>query len=274
MTTFHKLGVTLENLSNLFSSSTIVQNYMTQIKPVAIIVLTIFILWRIIQIMSGSNKKPVNDVLIEVLIWAIVWNLAFDIGGWVHKIQAMMNEIYKWAGGGVGFFDNLDIWSAKFQELAGDLYAKDKSTFVKAEGILAVILVILSMILLIVVPLVIIAVSSVAVQILIVLAPFMILSIIFPSIKQLFDNWIELFLTNVLIVILISIFQDSLVTKILSFLNLALSKSEDAAVGQIVMTGVNLLMLTTFYTAIILTSVPLAKALTGSFKTMGLGKGI
>jgi type IV secretory pathway VirB6-like protein len=247
---------------------------MTDILPLAKIVLGLFLLWKLAKLMMGSGNESTADVFKEMLVWSIVLALASDTGGWVKQIQTMMNEVYTWAGGGIGFFDNLDIWSGKMQTLAGNLYKKDDSHFVKAAGFLAVMLIIAAMFLIVVTPLIIISLSYIAVQILIILAPFMILSFIFPSIKQLFDNWINLFLKNILIVMLISIIQSALVTNIITFLDASIKDSTTTPLGQIIMTATNVLMLSSFYTVLILASIPIAIALTGSIRSMGLGKGV
>jgi len=92
MGTFETIGNYVTKSTDLFSNTTIVNTYMGQLKPVALIILTLFMLWRTIQIMSGSNQKPVNDTLIELLVWSIVWSLAFNVAGSVITNSNMITS--------------------------------------------------------------------------------------------------------------------------------------------------------------------------------------
>lgn len=275
-TTFSKIGSYVINSTDLFSNTTIIHTYMHDIKPVAIIILTIFILWRLMEILLGSNKKPTSEILIEVLIWSIVWSLAFNVGGWLQDIQKTMNDVYEWVGGGKGFFKDLDTWWDILSTISSEIYTKDSSHFAKIRGGITVLLIGLAMIGLILPSLIIVTISYFTVQILVALSPFMILSYIFPSIKNLFHNWIELFLTNVLILLLISIFKNALLQKILHYLKGTATDAAGTIINEsnMITASINILLMAAFFSILIVSSVPIAKALTRSFNTMGLGKGI
>jgi len=70
MTAFHELGEVFFEKTSLFDS-TLTNGMMEDLRPIAATVLAIFVIWRVIQIMMGSNKNPVVDVAIEVMVWAI-----------------------------------------------------------------------------------------------------------------------------------------------------------------------------------------------------------
>jgi len=268
---FHDKGAMLLDTISLFDS-TVTASYMADLKPIATTVLAIFLIWRLIEHLLGSSTKPIANVMIEVMIWAIVWIFAFNGGGYLNAVQNGMNEAFTWAGGGIGFFDNLDNWAIKLQSASDTIYKMDSDYF-KLQGILAQFIIMLGAFILTVVPFGIIIFTSLGAQILIMLAPFMILSLLFPTVKEMFYNAVGIFVTLLLIVLMISIIQKSLVSKIDHFVDgmtATIAAGGDTSITSI---AINILILCLIYTLLMYASVPIGKAIGGKVHGMGIGKG-
>jgi len=273
--TFADIGDWVTESTSLFSNTTIISIYMLEIKPIALAVLAMFISWRGIEIALGRNTKPISDTLIELIVWSIVWSMAFNLGNWLQEIQQMMNNVYEGVGGGKGFFVKLDDWSDELAKISSVISKKDSTPIVQIKALLTTFIIGLATIIIVIPSLVIITTSYFIVQILIAIAPFMILSYIFPSIRQLYDNWIRLFLTNVLILLLISIFQNALLDKIKSYLAQVLNDANTNVItdSSMIASSISIFIMAVFFSTLISICVPLAKALTGSFQTLTRSKG-
>jgi len=273
--TFADIGDWVTESTSLFSNTTIISIYMLEIKPIALAVLAMFISWRGIEIALGRNTKPISDTLIELIVWSIVWSMAFNLGNWLQEIQQMMNNVYEGVGGGKGFFVKLDVWSDELAKISSVISKKDSTPIVQIKALLTTFIIGLATIIIVIPSLVIITTSYFIVQILIAIAPFMILSYIFPSIRQLYDNWIRLFLTNVLILLLISIFQNALLDKIKSYLAQVLNDANTNVItdSSMIASSISIFIMAVFFSTLISICVPLAKALTGSFQTLTRSKG-
>jgi len=273
--TFADIGDWVTESTSLFSNTTIISIYMLEIKPIALAVLAMFISWRGIEIALGRNTKPISDTLIELIVWSIVWSMAFNLGNWLQEIQQMMNNVYEGVGGGKGFFVKLDDWSNELAKISSVISKKDSTPIVQIKALLTTFIIGLATIIIVIPSLVIITTSYFIVQILIAIAPFMILSYIFPSIRQLYDNWIRLFLTNVLILLLISIFQNALLDKIKSYLAQVLNDANTNVItdSSMIASSISIFIMAVFFSTLISICVPLAKALTGSFQTLTRSKG-
>ena len=273
--TFADIGDWVTQSTSLFSNTTIISIYMLEIKPIALAVLAMFISWRGIEIALGRNTKPISDTLIELIVWSIVWSMAFNLGNWLQEIQQMMNNVYEGVGGGKGFFVKLDDWSNELAKISSVISKKDSTPIVQIKALLTTFIIGLATIIIVIPSLVIITTSYFIVQILIAIAPFMILSYIFPSIRQLYDNWIRLFLTNVLILLLISIFQNALLDKIKSYLAQVLNDANTNVItdSSMIASSISIFIMAVFFSTLISICVPLAKALTGSFQTLTRSKG-
>jgi len=268
---FHDKGVMLLDTISLFDS-TVTASYMADLRPIAATVLAIFLIWRLIEHLLGSSTKPIADVMIEVMIWAIIWIFAFNGGGYLDAVQNGMNEAFTWAGGGIGFFDNLDNWAIKLQSASDTIYKMDSDYF-KLQGILAQFIIMLGAFVLTVVPFGIIIFTSLGAQILVMLAPFMILSLLFPTVKEMFYNAVGIFVTLLLTVLMISIIQKSLVSKIDHFVDGMTASIAAGGDTSITSLAINILILCLIYTLLMYASVPIGKAIGGKVHGMGIGKG-
>lgn len=129
--TFADIGDWVTESTSLFSNTTIISIYMLEIKPIALAVLAMFISWRGIEIALGRNTKPISDTLIELIVWSIVWSMAFNLGNWLQEIQQMMNNVYEGVGGGKGFFVKLDDWSNELAKISSVISKKDSTPIVR-----------------------------------------------------------------------------------------------------------------------------------------------
>ena len=266
---FHDKGTMLLDMISLFDS-TVTASYMADLKPIATTILAIFLIWRLMQHMLGSTTKPIADVMLEVSVWAIIWVFAFNGGGYLDAVQNGMNEVFTWAGGGIGFFDNLDNWSIKLQSASDTIYKMDSDYF-KLQGLLAQSIIMLGAFIMTIVPFAIIIFASIGVQIVIMLAPFMILSLLFPAIKKMFYNGVGVFLTLILTVLIISIIQKSLLSKIDKFVDGVVATIASGGDTSITSIAINVLILCLIYTVLLYASVPIAKALSGMAQGMKIG---
>ena len=272
MTAFHDIGANFFEKTSLFDTAA-ASSMIADLKPVAAAVLAIFLIWRFIEVMIGSTKKPLEDTALEVMIWAIIWGFVFEVH-YLSLVTDAMNEIYKWAGGGIGFFDNLDKWWEKLMKIADTLYAKDDSYVFPAQGVFALFIVGLAALIITGVPLIVVILSSLFMQLLIMIAPFMLLSLIFPAVRKMFYNWVEYYLFVVLTVLFISLIQKTMITKIDGLLNDYVNIATNADKGAIVGDSAILLLICVLFAVIMALAVPLARAISGASKSIGFGSGI
>ena len=267
---FEEKGSLLLDMVNLFDAS-VTTSYMLTLKPIAATVLAIFLFWRVIQIMMGSNTKPIADVLIEVLVWAIVWAFAFNGGGYLDMVQKGMNEVFAWSGGGKGFFRNLDTWYESLVRASEIFYAKDHSEYVKFQGVVAQIIIIFGSIILAIIPFFIIIASNMLMEIIIMLAPFLILSLIFPALKTMFYNGLGLFLRVTLTMLIISIIQKSFQSKINKFVVESAKSASTSSDFTIIGSAILILVMCAIYGGLLYSAVPIAKVISGSISNINIG---
>ena len=102
----------------------------------------------------------------------------------------------------------------------------------------------------------------------------MLLSLIFPSARKMFYNWVDYYLFVVLTVLLISLIQRTMVAKVDEILSVFLAKVTTADQGMIVGSAAIIFLTCLLYAVIMALAVPLARAISGASKSIGFGSGI
>lgn len=269
MAIFSEVGEKILNFNKLVDPS-VATSYLNDLRPIASAVLAIFLIWRVIQIMMGSNKKPVADVVIEVMVWAIIWSFVFN-SSYLNMVQNGINEIYNYFGGGIKFFNNLDTWWENLYKAGEILFEKDDD-YIPFRGALALLIVLIASFILNMIPLFIVLVCSLIINMLVALAPFMLLALIFPSIRKTFYNWVELLLTVFLSVLIISIIQKSLRQIIDTFTSHIITTANASTAGSITGEAFEVLIVCAVFGILFLVTVPIAKSIGGSSHHFGVGK--
>lgn len=269
MALFTNLGNKILDFNKLIDPS-VAASYLNDLRPIATTVLAIFLIWRFIGLMMGSNKKPLSDVALEVMVWAIIWGFVFN-SSYLSMVQNGINEVYTYFGGGITFFNNLDNWWEKLYKAGEILYEKDDD-YIPLRGALALFIVLIASFILNMIPLFIILISALIINLLVALAPFMLLALIFPSIKKTFYNWVEMLLTIFLVVLIISIIQKSLTPIIDKFTDNIIATANASTAGSVTGDALNVLVVCAVYAILFLVSVPIAKTIGGSSHQFGVGK--
>ena len=184
-----------------------------------------------------------------------------------------MNEVFTWAGGGKEFFKNLDIWYENLSTAGSTLYHLDKSKYVPIQGAIAQSIVMVGGVIISAIPFFIIVASSLAIQIVVMLAPFMILSLLFPITKKTFSNWLEQFMQLVFVVLIISLLQKGFNAKIAEFSTDALKIVNNGGKLDVLATSMQMLIMCIIFGGLLYSSVPIARSITGVWHNMGIGKG-
>ena len=269
MALFTNLGNKILDFNKLIDPS-VAASYLNDLRPIAASVLAIFIIWRFIEIMLGNAKKTHSETGIEILVWAIIWGFVFN-SSYLSMVQNGINEVYNYFGGGIKFFNNLDNWWEKLYKAGEILYEKDDD-YIPLRGALALFIVLTASFILNMIPLFIILISSLIINILVALAPFMLLALIFPSIRKTFYNWVEMLLTIFLVVLIISIIQKSLTPIIDKFTSHIIATANASTAGSVTGDALNVLVACGVYAILLLVSVPIAKTIGGSSHHFGVGK--
>ncbi len=163
--------------------------------------LSIMIIVKAYAFLSGKSNELIKDIVYDGIMKLIIIAFALNMGGWLSLVIASMNEIHAWAGGGKSLYAELDNLLEATKELAGIAYEAGNL----ATGIVSSILIYIGFGLGALPALLIIIVTSLTLKILVLLAPFMFFALFYGWLKNVFTQWLSLFITNTLTVLIITI---------------------------------------------------------------------
>ncbi|WP_086235762.1 type IV secretion system protein [Campylobacter devanensis] len=180
-------------------------NILSIAKDLITIGLTISILWTAFQVMLNRNTSPFNEVLWSMFKKAIVLSVVFGSVNWINYASPVAQEAYNLfsQGGGDRFPAMLDK-NLKFLANEFTDSMTEKLTF-GAELIIIPFYIVATFIVFAIVSLITMSfliLTTITSHLLVVVLPFAIISLLYNQTKEIFAQWLKLFISNLLTVLL------------------------------------------------------------------------
>lgn len=180
-------------------------NILSMAKDLITIGLTISILWTAFQVMLNRNTSPFNEVLWSMFKKAIVLSVVFGSVNWINYASPVAQEAYNLfsQGGGDRFPAMLDQ-NLKFLANEFTDSMTEKLTF-GAELIIIPFYIVATFIVFAIVSLITMSfliLTTITSHLLVVVLPFAIISLLYNQTKEIFAQWLKLFISNLLTVLL------------------------------------------------------------------------
>lgn len=180
-------------------------NILSIAKDLITIGLTISILWTAFQVMLNRNTSPFNEVLWSMFKKAIVLSVVFGSVNWINYASPVAQEAYNLfsQGGGDRFPVMLDK-NLKFLANEFTDSMTEKLTF-GAELIIIPFYIVATFIVFAIVSLITMSfliLTTITSHLLVVVLPFAIISLLYNQTKEIFAQWLKLFISNLLTVLL------------------------------------------------------------------------
>ena len=197
---FSELNTKLTEIFSHFSIDSMAP-YMLGLKSFLVLYLAVLISYKGYLVLAGRYPNPVRTLIYEMIIWSMIVTVAFNINNWWTLVSESIDGIHLWAGGGTDLYNEMDALATKTSTLAD--ICTDISSFFEDPFIY---LLIWGGFLLAAVGITFILIGTTfTLKLLILVAPLAIAALLFGWIKNIFTNWLILFISNTLTVILVGI---------------------------------------------------------------------
>ncbi|EFB70440.1 TrbL/VirB6 plasmid conjugal transfer protein, partial [Providencia rustigianii DSM 4541] len=182
--------------------------------------ISIYILWFAFSSLAMKNKTPVPDFIWNLTRFTIILMFIKNSGGW---LDASTNAIY-------GLRDTLaggDPWKwmdqlwVKTSQVAAHIMSKDTSTYVKVDGGIGSFLTYFGGLVALLSCAFVFFAAEITLLLLTTTAPIFIMCLMFGFLRQMFNNWLQLIFSSLLIVM----FGALALRAGMAFLNIVLSVS-------------------------------------------------
>lgn len=197
---FQALGKWIDSLFSFLQqqTNTDVVQVLTHLVGITI---TLQIMFKLYQAMAGKSDNTIRELVYDLTIKVTVIGVALNLGGYLDLIKLSMEELHNLMSGDVNLYAQLDQKLAQTGELITLVWDKGNPF----TGALGAILVAISFILGIIPSFIIVVTTGITLKILMLVAPIVIFVWIYPWFKNIFTQWLNIFVTNLLTVYIVGI---------------------------------------------------------------------
>lgn len=192
------------------------QNYQADLSSDVSILFTaaasLYVLWMGYYIMAGKTQTPVKDLVWRCVAMMMIMTFADYSTGYLNMVEAAVDGLKSGLSGEDNVWRNLDkVWE-QTQKLGDAIYALDPSTYVKAEGALAQLLIWIGSIILMAVGSIVFLSAEVTIKLLLLTAPLFIFCLMWGFLRTMFNNWLQAIFSSLLTVMFASLVISMAVT--------------------------------------------------------------
>ncbi len=195
---FEYIGKWIDSLFEFLktSSNTNVVQVLTTFIGLTI---TIQIMIKAYEVYAGKSSSPTRELIWDMTIKMILISIALNLNGFLDLIKSSMEELHNLMSGGKNLYTVLDIKLSETSILVNLIWEKG-NVFTGGAG---AILVIISFIIGIIPSFVVILVTNISLYILMLVMPIVIFAKAYKWGKNMFDQWLSIFITNLLTVFIV-----------------------------------------------------------------------
>lgn len=198
--------------------------------------ITIQIMIKAYQVMAGKSQSPTQELIWDITIKILIISVALNLSGFLDAIKSAMEELHNLMSGDKNLYSVLDEKLTETIKLADVVY-EEGNIF---SGPFYAIIIFLSFLLGIVPSFLIVVTTDITLRLLMLIAPIVIFFRAYSWGKQMFDQWLSIFFTNLLTVFIVGIMLNLFVDQYGSFIEAQTEGIKN--VSLLMITGQTLIM--------------------------------
>jgi type IV secretion system protein VirB6 len=179
------------------------------------ITITIQIIVKAFQVGAGKSQAPTQELVWDISLKILIIGVALNMGGFLDAIKLSMEELHKLMSGDKNLYAGLDAKLEATVKLAN--IVDDESPY--GTGWFYSGLIYFSFLLGIIPSFLIVITTDISLKLLLLVAPIVIFFKAYSWGKQMFDQWLSIFFTNLLTVFIVGTILKLFVDKYGSFIS-------------------------------------------------------
>ncbi|RBQ27651.1 type IV secretion system protein [Arcobacter sp. CECT 9188] len=190
------------------------------------------------QVMAGKSQSPTQELIWDIAVKLLIISIALNLSGFLDAIKSSMEELHNLMSGDNNLYAVLDEKLNATVELTKRI--REDTSWYDISGIFYSAIIYLSFLLGIVPSFLIVVTTDITLRLLLLIAPIVIFFRAYSWGKQMFDQWLSIFFTNLLTVFMVGTILNLFVDKYGNFITTQIN-----AVGKVdvlAITGSTLIM--------------------------------
>ena len=183
------------------------------------ITITIQVIFKAYLTLAGKINDPTRDVIFDLMIKMFIAIFALNIGGWLDLVKDAMEQLHNSFSGGENLYAVLDAKLDAVIKLNAKLYENaeiwDGSIF---QSLIGIILNLISFMIGIVPAFLVMITTDITLRLILILAPIVMFARLYGWFKNVFTQWLAIFIGNLLTVYMVGMLLNQFSLKYGEFL--------------------------------------------------------
>lgn len=238
MDVFQKLGSMINEILDFLKTQTN-SDIITTLASLIAVTITIQVIFKAYLTLAGKLNDPIREVIFDLVLKMLIAIFALNVGGWLDLTKEAMQELHNSFSGGVNLYAVLDAKLDSVLQLNAKLIENSKfwdGTLFSA--LIGVALNLISFMIGIVPAFVVMLTTDITLRLILLLAPIVIFARLYGWFKNIFTQWLGIFIGNLLTVYMVGILLNQFSLKYGEFLDLVQDKAGEVDAIGIGMQGV------------------------------------
>lgn len=238
MDVFQKIGTMVNEILDFLKTQTN-SEIITTLASLIAVTITIQVIFKAYLTLAGKLNDPIRDVIFDLVLKMLIAIFALNVGGWLDLTKEAMQELHNSFSGGVNLYAVLDAKLDSVLQLNAKLIEKsefwDGSLF---SALIGVALNLISFMIGIVPAFVVMLTTDITLRLILLLAPIVIFARLYGWFKNIFTQWLGIFIGNLLTVYMVGMLLNQFSLKYGEFLDLVQDKAGEVDAIGIGMQGI------------------------------------
>ena len=209
MNFFQSLGTFVSNIFTFLNSSDI-QTIIQALVSLFSITVTLWVMLEAYKSFAGKSDRPLQELVWKITSAMLVIAVATNQNGFMETLKVAFEGLHHLMSGDINLFAKLDKLFDEAIKLANATYQATPSSIPGAIlGTLCMLLIYLGFVIGAVPTFLIIVFTELTLKLLLLLLPIAVFALAFGFSKQIFNQWLNLFISNALTILIVGLIMSA-----------------------------------------------------------------
>ena len=209
MNFFQSLGTFVSNIFTFLNSSDI-QTIIQALVSLFAITVTLWVMLEAFKSFAGKSDRPLQELVWKITSAMLVIAVATNQNGFMETLKVAFEGLHHLMSGDINLFAKLDKLFDEAIKLANTTYQATPSSIPGAIlGTLCMLLIYLGFVIGAVPTFLIIVFTELTLKLLLLLLPIAVFALSFSFSKQIFNQWLNLFISNALTILIVGLIMSA-----------------------------------------------------------------
>ena len=207
-TIFSEIQSGVDEILKIFTDATLNEKF-TWVQGSLAAILTVVIMYKGFQTLAGRTQSPIKELVWDISKKLLIMMFVLNINGWFTQSKELCDAFYDWASGGENFYGKLDTITDKYISAMSSFSASMTTGGLWGDAVLlgplwCMICLTIGYIFIVLAFAFTLITAQLTNTLLIFVLPIALFALMWERTKQMFGQWLNMFISNLIVLILYS----------------------------------------------------------------------